>query len=84
MNLTMSTQNAVKCFLRQRMLGSEAIYGLLEQGDEVSTAVVIRAPGLASGTHVRLMARATRAMERVEAVEIPAAEAARFVPPLAA
>jgi hypothetical protein len=46
----MNPQDVAKCFVRQRMLGSEAVYELLEQGDETSTAVVVRAPGLAAGS----------------------------------
>lgn len=51
-------------FLRQERLGSEAIYEVLAEDDEVVTVQVVRAPGLPCGTHVRLLADAARAMER--------------------
>lgn len=80
----MNPQGAAKCFLRQRMLGSEAVYELLERGDETSTAVVVDAPGLAAGSRIRLLTSALNAMELVPAPESAPARAARYIPPLAA
>ena len=57
------------CFLRQELLGSEAIYEILEEDDEVVTAEVVSAPGLPRGTRVRLLAKAIRAMERGDRLE---------------
>jgi hypothetical protein len=51
-------------FLRQERLGSEAVYEILAEDDEIVTVEVVRAPGLTCGTHVRLLADAARAMER--------------------
>jgi hypothetical protein len=67
--------------LRHRALGSEAIYRVLEEGDEIVTAEVIQAPGLARGTRVRLMARACRAMERLDHTADPITVTRRFAPP---
>jgi hypothetical protein len=80
----MNPQDAANCFVRHRMLGSEAVYELLEQGDETSTAVVVHAPGLAAGARIRLLTSAISAMERVPAPESALARAPRYVPPLAA
>ncbi len=80
----MTAQANAKCFLSQRLLGSEAVYELLEEGEETVTVVVVRAPGLTAGSQLRLMTRATRAMERVDGLVSPVAEAADFVAPLAA
>jgi hypothetical protein len=68
----MSTKPVEPYFIRQRMLGSEAVYRVYEEDDSVVTAEVIHAPGLAQGTRVRLLTRAVRAMERF----VPAAEPA--------
>src|ERR1700690_1983723 len=38
------------CFLRQELLGSEAVYEILEEDDELVTAEVVSAPGLPRGT----------------------------------
>ncbi|MGD1050296.1 MAG: hypothetical protein ABR947_04415 [Solirubrobacteraceae bacterium] len=51
-------------FLRQELLGSEAVYEILDEDDETVTVEVVRAPGLPCGMHVRLLADAARAMER--------------------
>jgi hypothetical protein len=51
-------------FLRQERLGSEAVYEILEEDEDIVTAEVVRAPGLVCGTRVRLLADAARAMER--------------------
>jgi hypothetical protein len=66
------------------MLGSEAVYELLEQGDETSTAVVVHAPGLAAGARIRLLTSAISAMERVPAPDRALAGAPGYAPPLAA
>jgi hypothetical protein len=52
--------------LRQELLGSEAIYEVVEEGDEIVTAKVVSAPGLPRGMRVDLLARAARQMERRE------------------
>jgi hypothetical protein len=52
--------------LRQELLGSEAIYEVVEEGDEIVTAKVVSAPGLPRGMRVDLLARAARQMERCE------------------
>jgi hypothetical protein len=57
------------CFLRQELLGSEAVYEILEEDDELVTAEVVSAPGLPRGTRVRLLAKAVRAMERGDRFE---------------
>ena len=62
------------------MLGSESIYRVLEEGDEIVTAEVIQAPGLARGTRVRLMARACREMERRDHTADPITVTRRFAP----
>lgn len=61
---TLLEQNT--CFLRHTSLGSEAVYEVLDEDATIVTAAVVRAPGLAVGTRVRLMAQAARAMERLE------------------
>ena len=67
-------------FVRQRALGTEAVYELLGESGEVVTARVVSAPGLPPGMQLRLMAAAVRAMERVDAVAHPAARARRRPP----
>jgi hypothetical protein len=67
----MSPKSVEPYFIRQRMLGSEAVYRVLEEDDAIVIAEVVHAPRLARGTRVRLLARAARAMERFD----PAAEA---------
>jgi hypothetical protein len=69
------------CLLRQRKLGSEAVYRLLEESDEMVTVAVVRAPGLRAGTNLRLVGSAAREMQRIELIE----DAYRFeAAPLAA
>ncbi len=46
------------------MLGSEAVYEVVEEGEEIVTAEVVSAPGLPRGKRVALLAQAARAMER--------------------
>jgi hypothetical protein len=53
-------------FVRQEALGGEAVYEILEIGDEIATAEVVRAPGLRSGKRIRLLAAAARRMETVD------------------
>ena len=52
--------------LRQRLLGSEASYRVLDESDGVVTAEVLSAPGLPAGMRIRLMADALRSMERLD------------------
>lgn len=70
-------------FVRQSLLGSEAVYEIVDGDDELVTAEVVRAPGLASGTRVRLLTRAARAMERFEPPE-PIIAARRNTPSVTA
>lgn len=56
-------------FVRNRVLGTEALYELLEDDGELVRAEVLQAPGLVPGTSLRLLARATRAMEQVDPAE---------------
>jgi hypothetical protein len=51
-------------FVRQERLGSEAVYEVLAEDDDIVTLEVVRAPGLPCGTRVRVLADAARAMER--------------------
>jgi len=53
-------------FLRQHVLGSEAVYAVVGEAGDVVTAEVVRAPGLAPGTRLRLTAEAAGAMERFD------------------
>jgi hypothetical protein len=55
--------------LRQRMLGSEALYEVLDSRGSLVWARVLSAPGLEPGTRVRLSRQAVRAMERIEPAE---------------
>jgi hypothetical protein len=77
----MSTNPVEPYFIRQRMLGSEAVYRVLEEGDSVVIVEVVHAPGLARGTRIRLLARAVRAMERLDPAADPAAPEPVTVPP---
>ena len=56
------------CVVRHCALGTEALYEVLaqEEGGTVVTLEVLSAPGLAAGTHVRMMRDAVAAMETVE------------------
>jgi hypothetical protein len=72
-------------FLRQELLGSEAVYEVVEEGDEIVTAEVVSAPGLPRGTRVELLARAARAMERSQVAKpsvAPQPGASSDAPPL--
>jgi hypothetical protein len=51
-------------FLRQELLGSEAVYEVIEEGDEIVTAKVVSVPGLPSGMCVELLAEAASQMQR--------------------
>ena len=55
------------CYLRNRVLGSEAVYEVLSEEDGCVTLAVIHAPGLEAGTRLRILASAAAAMERLEA-----------------
>jgi len=55
-----------RCFVRQEVLGTEAVYEIFDDGAEVLDAEVVRAPGLPAGKRLRLLAAATRRMERFE------------------
>jgi hypothetical protein len=57
---------APRYLLRQELLGSEALYEVVEEGDEIVTAEVVSVPGLPRGMRVDLLARAARQMERRE------------------
>ncbi|HXR13370.1 MAG TPA: hypothetical protein VN740_01840 [Solirubrobacteraceae bacterium] len=52
--------------VRNRMLGTEALYELLDERGDLVSAEVLDVPGLAPGTRVRLLRSATRAMEQVD------------------
>ncbi len=52
--------------LANTMLGTSALYEVLDEHDDVVTAEVIDAPGLPRGMRVRLLATATRAMKHVQ------------------
>ena len=67
--------------MRQRVLGSDAVYEVLEEADGIVLAEVVRAPGLERGTRVRFVAKAVRAMEPIELGE-PAGVSARTAAPL--
>jgi hypothetical protein len=56
-------------FVRSRVLGTEAIYELLDDQGELVTAEVLKAPGLAPGTRLHLLRSAIRAMEAVDPSE---------------
>jgi hypothetical protein len=55
--------------LRQRMLGSVALYRVINDDGATVTAEVLSAPGLAPGTHLRFTGPAARAMEQLELSE---------------
>jgi hypothetical protein len=54
------------CFLRQELLGSEAVYEVLDEDDELVTAEVVSVPGLPRGMRVRILAKAAQAMARTD------------------
>jgi hypothetical protein len=66
--------------LRHRMFDTEALYRVLEEGEQTVMAEVVQAPGLARGTRVRLMTKACRAMERLEASADEITLTRRFAP----
>jgi hypothetical protein len=51
------------------MLGTEALYELLDDHGRLVTAEVLQAPGLAPGTRLHLLRSATRAMEQIDPAE---------------
>jgi hypothetical protein len=57
------------CIVRQRLLGSEAVYRVISDEGLTMTAEVVEAPGLRRGMRLRLMATAVRAMERLDLAE---------------
>ena len=65
-------------FLRHAMLGTEAVYEVLEEDAGIVTAQVVSAPGLEPGMRVRLTARAASGMERLDPVPEPEAPRGRF------
>lgn len=69
----MSAASPSRRFVSQRLLGSEAIYEILDELDGLVSAEVIAAPGLESGMRLRLTASAACAMERVPAERIATA-----------
>jgi hypothetical protein len=66
------------CYLRNRVLGSEAVYEVLSEEGGCVTVEVIYAPGLEAGTRLRILARAAAAMERLEPATAEAARRSRF------
>jgi hypothetical protein len=64
-------------FVRHCRLGTEAVYEIVEVNGNLVTAEVVSAPGLQPGQRIRLMAKAIRAMERVERPEPSGAVASR-------
>ena len=56
--------------VRQRMLGSDAVYLVLDEAEPLVTCEVVAAPGLAPGTRVRLFPDAVRAMAQLDASEL--------------
>lgn len=58
-----------ECIVRQRLLGSEALYRVISDDGATVTAEVVEAPGLPRGMRVRLMGTAVRAMERLDLAE---------------
>jgi hypothetical protein len=71
-------------FLRQELLGSEAVYEVIEEGDEIVTAEVVSVPGLPRGMRVELLAKAAAGMERSDLPQPLAAapQAPAEAPPL--
>lgn len=57
------------CIVRQRMLGTEALYRLISDDGATVVAEVVEAPGLEQGMRLRLAQRAARAMERLDLAE---------------
>ena len=67
----MSRNPPIGAFMRHSALGSEAVYEVLEAGEDILTAAVVSAPGLAAGMEIRLTARDARAMEHLAALPRP-------------
>ena len=80
MGMPSALHETTPCLLRQRMLGSEAVYQVIGEDDGIVTAEVVSAPGLEPGMRVRMLARAAYAMERLDPAVEPAAPARRFDP----
>jgi hypothetical protein len=72
-----------RCFVRQELLGSEAVYEIVEVAGDVVTAEVVHAPGLPRGKRVVLATSAALAMERSDQAE-PVVAARRVPPPAGA
>lgn len=64
--------DGIGSFVRQRQLGADAVYEVLDHVDQLVTCEVVRAPGLLPGTRVRLLASAVREMARPDATELVA------------
>lgn len=64
------------CLVRQDLLGSEAVYEIVEVDDDLVTAEVVSAPGLPRGKRIRLLPSAVRAMSHAEQPVIVATRAA--------
>jgi hypothetical protein len=80
MNMASAQQEQPTYLLRQRSLGSEAVYKVLDEHDGIVTASVMHAPGLECGSHVRLMARAAGAMQRLDLAGMPVMTPRHFDP----
>jgi hypothetical protein len=65
--------------LRRRLLGTDAVYRVLEDGDVTVLVEVVQAPGLAPGFQMRVTAADARALERQDAPDL-ADHAAAAVP----
>jgi hypothetical protein len=65
-----ASPDGIPSFVRQRMLGSDAVYEVLDDGEPLVTCEVVRAPGLRPGTRVRLLPGAVRAMAQLDASEM--------------
>jgi hypothetical protein len=68
MHMDSSVLDANSSYLRHRALGSTALYKVLSDSDGIVTVSVVSAPGLESGTRVRLLARVAETMERHQVV----------------
>ena len=82
MGMATATLEGTGRFLRTRRLGTEALYEVLAEDGDTVTVEVVDAPGLERGTRVRLMARAVRAMECIDAPQ--SIHARRLAPSLGA
>jgi hypothetical protein len=72
MHMDSSVLDANSNYLRHSVLGSTAVYKVLSDSDGIVTVSVVSAPGLESGTRVRLLARVAETMERHQGVPSPA------------